>query len=417
MCEYLVRTNPDTTMRNLCQFGRRVPLILQADPTQNVPACIAMMLEYLGATADLESICQQMGTSGSRPTFGSLINLASAVGLVTRAVKIDPIDLTEVTLPAFIFWRKRFVVLIRATKRSISINDPALGQRKFAYHEVSKHLNGIAVEVSRAQGRSKTDFVTSAKMRFRSDTIPHRHVSKFGLFANREIEVRNLRYHLAQDVPGVDDPRSIKLVRGELAVVLSSEDSAGTNLLAQLSEGTQLSAEDVSVDGRQVGLDAYHFYRQRIAVVPKSVGLFPGTIRQNVSMHDGTLTSTEIQSACEGARIHESICELQGGYDTYVDRKQTLLSPSQVQQLGIARALARNPMLVLLEDSTIALGDKLEQELIEQICRRNIGVLLVTNRNAFSWLPNIPIRLYCLRGLVFPQQKTSDIAQPPSVGE
>lgn len=128
---------------------RRVPIILQNEAAECGLACVAMIAKYFGDKRDLAAFRQSHSVSLRGTTLKDVMNIALSFGLHSRAVKIEMDDLSLLSRPAILHWdMNHFVVLANVTKTHIAIVDPALGKRTFSLHEASKHISGIALEVS-----------------------------------------------------------------------------------------------------------------------------------------------------------------------------------------------------------------------------------------------------------------------------
>jgi len=93
-----------------------------------------------------------------------------------------------------------------------------------------------------------------------------------------------------------------------------------------------------------------------VAMVLQKNVLFSGTIRENLRWGNENATDAELEAACQMARADEFIKSFPDGYDTYIEQGGTNVSGGQKQRLCIARALLKKPKVIILDDSTSAVG-------------------------------------------------------------
>jgi ATP-binding cassette, subfamily B, bacterial CvaB/MchF/RaxB len=128
---------------------RRLPIILQAEHSECGLACIAMVAAYHGQQESLLSLRRQFGNSQQGANLQQLMSLASRFRLTSRALRCEIDELCKLELPIIIHWNfNHFVVVASATRHSISIHDPASGQRNYRLSEAADHFTGIALELT-----------------------------------------------------------------------------------------------------------------------------------------------------------------------------------------------------------------------------------------------------------------------------
>jgi ATP-binding cassette subfamily C protein PrsD len=122
---------------------------------------------------------------------------------------------------------------------------------------------------------------------------------------------------------------------------------------------------------------------RHIGYLPQNVELFAGTVKENISRFVSDATDTEIVEAAKQAHAHELILALPQGYETQVGAFATYLSSGQRQRIALARALFRNPALVVLDEPNSNLdrqGDEALSQAIDGMRARGQAIVLVSHR-------------------------------------
>jgi len=128
---------------------RKLPIIIQSEAAECGLACLAMIAGYYGHRIDLNTLRRQHFTSLKGITLRSLIEVARHLNFTCRAIRLEPEHLRQLKLPAIVHWdMNHFVVLKSVGKRGIVVHDPALGEKRMSTPEASKHLSGVALELT-----------------------------------------------------------------------------------------------------------------------------------------------------------------------------------------------------------------------------------------------------------------------------
>jgi ATP-binding cassette, subfamily B, bacterial CvaB/MchF/RaxB len=142
------------------KFGDRgyLPVIQQTEAAECGLACLAMISSYYGHRIDLNTLRRRYPVSLKGVTLRGMIQVASHMQLACRPIRFELTDLKQLHMPAVVHWdMNHFVVLKSVTKRGIVVHDPASGEKFFSITEASKHLTGVALELSPAEGFVRKD--------------------------------------------------------------------------------------------------------------------------------------------------------------------------------------------------------------------------------------------------------------------
>jgi ABC-type multidrug transport system fused ATPase/permease subunit len=151
-----------------------------------------------------------------------------------------------------------------------------------------------------------------------------------------------------------------------------------------------------------------------LAVAGQDIDLVEGTIEDNIRMACAAATEAEIRFAAELSGLREVIAAMPDGYDSWIGQEGLNLSGGQRQRIGLARAVVRNPQLLILDEAMSALDLGLERQVRDAIERHFAGrtILLITHRlEAVSFADHV----ICLDdGVVSEAGRTSDLLANPT---
>jgi ATP-binding cassette, subfamily B, bacterial CvaB/MchF/RaxB len=144
---------------------RRVA-VLQTEAAECGLACLAMVAEWYGYRTDLTTLRRRFSISLKGATLKQLIDIAGQINLASRPLRLELEELGELKTPCILHWDlNHFVVLTRVSKRHIEILDPAHGERRLTFAEVSPHFTGVALELNPSQAFERKEERQSISLR------------------------------------------------------------------------------------------------------------------------------------------------------------------------------------------------------------------------------------------------------------
>jgi NHLM bacteriocin system ABC transporter peptidase/ATP-binding protein len=164
-------------------------------------------------------------------------------------------------------------------------------------------------------------------------------------------------------------------------IALVGATGSGKSSIARLLVGLDVpSSGELRLDGVDFARIDPAAFARRVAFVDQTITLFPGSVRENITLWDPTIDDAAVERAARDAVIHEEILARPGSYDGPVAEDGTNLSGGQRQRLEIARALSRDPTVLVLDEATSALDANTEFALSENLRRRGCTCVLVAHR-------------------------------------
>ncbi len=171
---------------------------------------------------------------------------------------------------------------------------------------------------------------------------------------------------------------------GEMIALVGASGAGKSTLVNLLMRLYNATSGKVLIDGYDVQDVTLKSLRGQIAIVPQENMLFSGTIAQNIAFGQNDLDFFLIEEAAQIANAHQFITELSQGYHTYVGERGVNLSGGQRQRIAIARAILRDPGILILDEATSALDSESEalvQEALDRITQKRT-VFVIAHRLA-----------------------------------
>jgi ATP-binding cassette subfamily B protein len=249
-----------------------------------------------------------------------------------------------------------FGMLIGAVQQALGVF-PALAQGRDAIRSLGEILE--APEIEDFAGKPAAPFPLRGEITFENVSFQYP--------GGREVALKNI---------------SLRIAPGE-TVAFVGESGAGKSTLVNLAMGFRLPTSGcVRLDGHDLQALDLRTYRRQIGVVPQTTILFNGSLRENVTYGLENVADGTLWNILTEANLAEFVRGLPQQLDTPLGENGTRLSGGQRQRLAIARALIRDPRVILLDEATSALDTESERLVQEALVRLTTGrtTLIVAHR-------------------------------------
>ena len=171
------------------------------------------------------------------------------------------------------------------------------------------------------------------------------------------LRFENVTYRYPNTEVDVVKDFSLDVKQGECIAVVGSSGSGKTTLMNLIIGFMQPVSGKFYVDDKSIDEINLSEYRHNLSVVPQASILFAGTIRENITYGLTHYSEEDLKRVCEIANVNEFLKDLPDGLDTYIGERGDKLSGGQKQRVTIARALIRNPKILILDEATSALDN------------------------------------------------------------
>jgi ATP-binding cassette, subfamily B, multidrug efflux pump len=154
---------------------------------------------------------------------------------------------------------------------------------------------------------------------------------------------------------------------GSTIAIMGTTGAGKTSIINLIGRAYDVTEGSITIDGIDVKNLALKPFREQMALVSQDTFLFSDSIEQNIRLGKQNATMEELREACKNACALDFIDELENGFDTVIGERGIGLSGGQKQRISIARALARNARILILDDATSALDMETEYELLKNL--------------------------------------------------
>jgi subfamily B ATP-binding cassette protein MsbA len=175
------------------------------------------------------------------------------------------------------------------------------------------------------------------------------------------IEYRKVSFGYADTVGSILRRIDLKAGAGEVVAIVGTSGAGKTTLVNLLPRFYDVSEGEILIDGIDVRRATLKSLREQIGLVTQETVLFNDTVRANIAYGLDDVDEARVESAARAAFAHDFILDLPRRYDTMIGERGSRLSTGQRQRIAIARALLKDPPILILDEATSALDAESER--------------------------------------------------------
>ncbi len=172
---------------------------------------------------------------------------------------------------------------------------------------------------------------------------------------------------------------SFSVKKGETLAILGKTGSGKSTILSLISRLYDVTDGKITVDNKEISNLNLFDLRNSIGIVPQDAFLFSDTIKNNIKFGKENATDSEVQAAAKSAVVHDNIIGFNNQYDTILGERGITLSGGQKQRVSIARAIIKNPPILLFDDCLSAVDTETEETILNnlnEICKDKTTIIV-----------------------------------------
>lgn len=196
---------------------------------------------------------------------------------------------------------------------------------------------------------------------------------------------------------------NLKVGAGQNAAIVGRTGSGKTTLIELIPRLFEVSEGQILIDGKNIQSIPLQLLRESIGLVPQDTFLFSDTIGENIAFGTNDASQNDIEEAAEKAQVRDNILEFEKKFETILGERGITLSGGQKQRTAIARALIRDPKIIILDDSLSAVDTKTEEAILQHLRKELEGRTTLMISHRISTIKDADIIYYLEDGTVVEQ--------------
>lgn len=172
---------------------------------------------------------------------------------------------------------------------------------------------------------------------------------------------------------------SFTVKKGETLAILGKTGAGKSTILSLISRLYDVTDGEITVDGKEISSLNLFDLRNSIGIVPQDAFLFSDSIKNNIKFGKETATNEEVEAAAKSAVVHDNIIGFSKQYETILGERGITLSGGQKQRVSIARAIIKNPAILLFDDCLSAVDTETEEAILNnlnEICKDKTTIIV-----------------------------------------
>ncbi len=203
-----------------------------------------------------------------------------------------------------------------------------------------------------------------------------------------DIEVKNISFTYPDTGIKAIDNISFTIPVGKTLAIIGKTGSGKSTLANLLLRMYDVDQGIISIDGQNIKQIKLESLRSQIGFVPQQVFLFSDTIARNIAFGLDQVNMEEVEQAAKDAAVYENIKGFEHGFETHIGERGITLSGGQKQRVSIARALVKDPNILIFDDCLSAVDTKTEEEILHNLGRIMRGKTSIIIAHRISTIKN-----------------------------
>lgn len=206
---------------------------------------------------------------------------------------------------------------------------------------------------------------------------------------NGDVEFNDLTFKYSVDGPEVLKNVSFKIKDGEHIGIIGRTGCGKTTIVDLLLRVYNVPEDKVFIGGYDIMKVPVVNVRNTVGYVPQDNFLFSDTITKNIAFSKEEVNFNDVENAAKFANVHDNIVEFPNKYDTILGERGVTLSGGQKQRISIARAMIKDPKVLVLDDSVSAVDTKTEKDILENLKKERKGKTTIVIAHRISTIKDM----------------------------